>query len=315
MTNVAIANAMRQINRPLTFGGWGAAGGIIAAIIRSLMVASQPTSPDSLILSIVDTTIAFGLIGGCVAIAVSAAGSRNIDLASRVKDAIKTGALPGIAAGCLGGILAEVLFRASEGSEALHVAVWGITGGLIGIALSFRSPNLVLWSGIVGGAVGGVIGGILSAWITVSLPIPEVMSRFAAFAAIGFFIPFGLFLLAPIFGSVAATTRAGPAVQAQTRPASGFSLRLSNGKTVSLADGVKLSAADIPGLQASAGNTVAEVGRNPNDPNVLGLKNLSRTAWTAMVANQNRVQIAPGRNVRIAAGTKISFGSVDAEIH
>src|SRR5262249_38048978 len=124
-----------------------------------------------------------------------------------------------------------------------------------------------------------------------------------------------LFLLAPIFGSVAASTRAGPAVQAQTRPASGFSLRLSNGKTVSLADGVKLSAADIPGLQASAGNTVAEVGRNPNDPSVLGLRNLSRTAWTATVANQNRVQIAPGRNVRIAAGTRISFGSVDAEIH
>lgn len=312
MSNVAIPN---QLKNAIIQGGWGAAGGVIAALIRSLMVASQLAPPDSLILSIVDTTIAFGLIGACVGVAASAADSRHGNRSTLVVDAIKSGALPGVVAGCLGGILAELLFRTFEGSEFLHAAVWAITGGLIGIGVSFRSRNLALWGGLIGGAVGGVIGGILSAWFTVSLPVPEVISRFAAFAAIGFFIPFGLFFLAPIIGSVAASSHAAPAAPRATRAASGFSLRLSTGKTVSLADGVKFSAADIPGLQASASNnTVAEVGRNPNDPNVLGLKNLSRTAWTATVTNQNRVQVAPGRNVRIAAGTKISFGSVDAEI-
>jgi hypothetical protein len=80
-------------------------------------------------------------------------------------------------------------------------------------------------------------------------------------------------------------------------------------------DGAKLTATDIPGLQPSnAGGAIAEVGRNPNDPSILGLKNLSRTAWTATLANRDRVQVEPGRNVRIAAGTRISFGSIDGEI-
>ena len=311
MSNVVIPN---QLKSAMIQGAWGAAGGVTAAIIRSLMIASQSAPPESLILSIVDTAIAFGLIGACVAVAVSAAGARYGNPSTQLVNALKSGALPGVAAGLLGGIVAEVLFRAFEGSELLHAAAWGITGGLIGIGLSFGSRKLGLLGGLIGGVVGGVIGGILSAWVTVSLPVPEVISRFAAFAAIGFSIPLGLFFLAPIVDSAAASTHATTAPQPARRPTSGFSLRLSTGKTVPLSDGMKLSTADIPGLQASAGNTVAEVGRNPNDPNVMGLKNLSRTAWTATVGNQNRVQVAPGRNVRIAAGTKISFGSVDAEI-
>jgi hypothetical protein len=125
-----------------------------------------------------------------------------------------------------------------------------------------------------------------------------------------------------VVGNLTVTVRAaGASVQAAAvaqpaaRTTGGFSLRLSTGKTLSLADGMKLSAADIPGLQSSsAAGMVAEVGRNPNDPNILGLKNLSRTAWTATLANRDRVQIDPGRNVRVAAGTKISFGSVSADI-
>jgi hypothetical protein len=125
-----------------------------------------------------------------------------------------------------------------------------------------------------------------------------------------------------VVGNLTVTVRAaGAAVRAATvtqpvaSPTGGFSLRLSTGKTLSLADGVKLSTGDIPGLQsAGAGGAVAEVGRNPNDPNILGLKNLSRTAWTATLANRDRVQVDPGRNVRVAVGTKISFGSVSADI-
>lgn len=125
-----------------------------------------------------------------------------------------------------------------------------------------------------------------------------------------------------VVGTLTVTVRAGGAAaqtamvnqQATAQSGAGFTLRLSTGKTIPLADSVKLSTVDIPGLQASNGTTVAEVGRNPNDPNVLGLKNLSRSAWTATLANRDRVQVDPGRNVRIATGTKISFGSVSAEI-
>jgi hypothetical protein len=310
-----LKDGIKQIERPLTFGAWGALGGAIASLVRSLMITFQPSSPDSLTLSILDTAIAFGLLGACVGLAIFLGYFRYFKRGLRVVESLKSGALIGLAAGCLGGVIAEVLFRAFEGSGPLHVAVWGITGGLIGIGLSFRIPNLDLWTGLAGGAVGGVIGGAFSVWFTVSLEMPELLSRFFAFAAIGFFIPFALFLVEAVFRGAAAAVQAAPRAQPAARPAGGFSLRLSTGKILSLADGMKLSTADIPGLQAStAGGAVAEVARNPNDPNVLGLKNLSRAPWSATLANQNRIQVAPGRNVRIAAGTKISFGSVDAEI-
>ena len=119
----------------------------------------------------------------------------------------------------------------------------------------------------------------------------------------------------------ATTDAAAPATFGSPTPApasagamGGFQLRLSTGRSVALADGVKLSTTDVPGLQATSGTVVAEVGRNPNDPNVLGLKNMSRNGWTATLANRDQLQIAPGRNVRVAAGTKIAFGSVSADI-
>jgi hypothetical protein len=124
-----------------------------------------------------------------------------------------------------------------------------------------------------------------------------------------------------VIGNLTVTVRAAgvaaqaaPAVHAGARPSGGFSLRLPNGKAIALADGAKISNADIPGLQASSGGAVAEVGRNPNDPNILGLKNLSRAAWTVTLASRDRMQVDPGRSVKLQAGTRISFGSVEGEI-
>jgi hypothetical protein len=112
-----------------------------------------------------------------------------------------------------------------------------------------------------------------------------------------------------------APTEAAPKLQAAARSTNGFSLRLSNGKTIWLGEGVTLSASDIPGLQAATGSgAVAEVARNPNDPALLGLKNHSRIAWTATLANRDRMQVEPGRSVRLQEGAKISFGSINGEI-
>ncbi|MGH7835698.1 MAG: hypothetical protein ACREQK_18790 [Candidatus Binatia bacterium] len=124
-----------------------------------------------------------------------------------------------------------------------------------------------------------------------------------------------------VIGNLTVTVRApgvaaqAAPVQAAARPAGGFSLRLPNGKTIPLADGAKISATDIPGLQPSSGGAVAEVGRNPNDPSVLGLKNLSRAGWTVTLANRDRMQVDPGRSVKLQIGTRISFGPVEGEIH
>jgi hypothetical protein len=123
-------------------------------------------------------------------------------------------------------------------------------------------------------------------------------------------------------GSLTVTVRAAgaaaqgaPAAPAAPRPAGVLSLRLSNGKTIPLSDGAKLGAADIPGLKPSnSGGAVAEVGRNPNDPAMLGLKNLSGVSWTATLASRDLRKVEPGRSVRLESGTKISFGPIEGEI-
>jgi hypothetical protein len=123
-----------------------------------------------------------------------------------------------------------------------------------------------------------------------------------------------------VVGNLTVTVRAAgdaqPSTAAQSAPApGGLSLRLSNGKSIPLSDGAKLSTTDIPGLKPSnSGGAVAEVGRNPNDPAMLGLKNLSSVPWTATLASRDLRKVEPGRSVRLEPGTKISFGSIEGEI-
>jgi hypothetical protein len=78
---------------------------------------------------------------------------------------------------------------------------------------------------------------------------------------------------------------------------------------------VQLRRQDIPGLEASQGNgVVAEVVPNPQDPTVMGLKNLSQQAWVATLAQGGQRQVEGGRSIRLAAGTKIDFGTVQGEV-
>jgi hypothetical protein len=59
---------------------------------------------------------------------------------------------------------------------------------------------------------------------------------------------------------------------------------------------------------------VAEVFRNPENPAVVGLKNLSRQQWRATFAAGRQVEIDPGRSLRLETGTSISFGKTEASI-
>jgi hypothetical protein len=59
---------------------------------------------------------------------------------------------------------------------------------------------------------------------------------------------------------------------------------------------------------------VAEVTRNPNDPEILGLTNLSTTAWEVVTSSNTRREIQPGHTVRLTPGTMIDFGSTDGEV-
>jgi hypothetical protein len=90
-----------------------------------------------------------------------------------------------------------------------------------------------------------------------------------------------------------------------------FELSLTSGHAVTLANGSTMSAADILGLSGNnPEGAFAEVDRNPNDPLVLGLKNLTTKAWSASIAGGARRQIEPDRSIRLAADTEVSFGCV-----
>lgn len=106
-----------------------------------------------------------------------------------------------------------------------------------------------------------------------------------------------------------APNKAGPAV--------GFGLRLASGQRLVLQEGVRLSSQELSGLETGGRDgIVAEVVRNPQEPAVLGLKNLSQRVWTARLVGGEQRQIEPGRSLRLAVGTKVSFSpAVEGEIH
>ncbi len=79
--------------------------------------------------------------------------------------------------------------------------------------------------------------------------------------------------------------------------------------------GLRLLEHQVPGLVAQThGGPVAEVTRNPNDPAVLGLTNLSASVWETVTTSGTRRQIGAGQTIKLSPGTKIDFGSTDGEV-
>ncbi len=116
---------------------------------------------------------------------------------------------------------------------------------------------------------------------------------------------------------VAAWHPAPPAAPAQPGGEMGVgSGRLRVGaRTLVIVPGLRLLEHQAPGLAANApGGAVAEVTRNPQDPSVLGLTNLSSAVWEAVSGSGVRRQIAPGQTVKLGPGLKIDFGAIDGEV-
>jgi hypothetical protein len=94
-----------------------------------------------------------------------------------------------------------------------------------------------------------------------------------------------------------------------------FQLRLGSGHSVPLVDGMVLTALHLPGVKSgSTAGTVAQVVRNPHDPTVLGLKNLSASFWRATPQGGPQKPVNTNQSVRLAVGTEIDFGSVSGQI-
>jgi RsiW-degrading membrane proteinase PrsW (M82 family) len=97
-------------------------------------------------------------------------------------------------------------------------------------------------------------------------------------------------------------------------PTGTASLRIGT-KYLVIVPGLRLMAHQIPGLHSqSAEGLVAEVTRNPNDPAVLGLTNLSTVTWEVVTSSNVRREIQSGQTVKLAPGTKIDFGETDGEV-
>lgn len=69
-----------------------------------------------------------------------------------------------------------------------------------------------------------------------------------------------------------------------------------------------------PSRRFDFGTPVAEVCRHPNDPNVLGLRNLSTRSWRCVLEGGSAHQVGPGHAVRLAPGSTIDFGETRGRI-
>lgn len=54
---------------------------------------------------------------------------------------------------------------------------------------------------------------------------------------------------------------------------------------------------------------------NPNNPQILGLQNLTDTTWVCRFGPDDaRAEVPPGRSVKLGPGTRIDFGTAWGEI-
>jgi len=59
---------------------------------------------------------------------------------------------------------------------------------------------------------------------------------------------------------------------------------------------------------------IGAVNQHPKDPSIWGLRNLTHEKWVLTTAEGVIKDVEPGRNVRLAVGTKINFGKKEGEI-
>ncbi len=79
--------------------------------------------------------------------------------------------------------------------------------------------------------------------------------------------------------------------------------------------GARLYERQAPGAVSSGGdNVVGEVNANPNDPSMLGIKNLSTAMWRVTTERGEEREIATGRSVRLTRGMTLRIGDLVARV-
>ena len=86
-------------------------------------------------------------------------------------------------------------------------------------------------------------------------------------------------------------------------------------KRLPLSAGAELTGADISGLAAASNDgVVAAVVPHPSDPDMLVLRNLSRSKWEAVRVDGSVRDVNPAETIRLIPGTRIDFGGSAAAI-
>lgn len=76
---------------------------------------------------------------------------------------------------------------------------------------------------------------------------------------------------------------------------------------VLLRPGAKLPAHQVYG-NSDIDTVVGSVIQNPNNPNILGIRNEGKDNWTYIKPDGTQIPVAPGRTAAAARGAKIDFG-------
>ena len=191
----AIVKSIKEnYSQALQFGGWGALGGAIGSLLGELVSENNSASFLEIVISV---GIWFGVIGSSIAIFLLMGYSSYLKRGWRIGESSRKGILLGFLAGFIAGSIAQFTYTTIGPTEVLRVICWGIAGGLLGLGLSFRIPNLGKIRGFLGGGIGGIVGGIL--FILISFLLGQVIGRLLGISAIGFLIGLMIILVEAAF--------------------------------------------------------------------------------------------------------------------
>lgn len=191
--------------KALRCAAWGAAGGAIGSVISEFIFDRKPRS---FMMLMGNTGLWFGIMGACIAVAILMGYSHYLRRVVQLKESIKGGLLFGFLGGFVAGAIAQGAYAGIGPTEILRVICWGVAGGLLGTALSFRIPNLDRKHGFLGGMLGGGIGGGL--FVLFSAMAGEVLGRLFGVAAIGFFIGLMIMVAESLFREAWLDVNYGP---------------------------------------------------------------------------------------------------------
>lgn len=171
-------------NKRLLFLVCGFLGGIVGALVASLVPDSSQSSPTLLCFRV---AIWSGAAAAAITVGLFAAG--EIYHRKPFSFAVyRRGFAFGAVAGAVAGFIAQAVYGFSDHSSFFGVVVvrslcWGLMGAIIGWRLSFAIPNLGSSRSILAGAAGGFLGGI--GFLLVGLLLPELMGQAAGLGILG----------------------------------------------------------------------------------------------------------------------------------